>query len=477
MMGNFRESLLSGYEEEQLRRQQQREDFERQNRGLLADFATIGDLARPTPTQIRRKYQDELSPFPSLLSPTRVANQEQMLDEALMAQGMPTISGYPSPYITPTMETESSVEEPTVADAQEQYGVKDTGAISTEDFIKNATQLGEPATAFPISPGTREAKQKKEEVQSSLSGLFDIFDNKEALGKIALGVALLEGTPIPEAFEMYENFGGSSAESLEIELVDRRTGKVVDFGADDNQRIIGRARAEPENYSILPFGSTEARDAGTEELLLTNLMENSNLAYKARYADVDNTLISQLEQMKKIIDSGDFESGGAQRLITTLKQRFNFSDDTTDNQVLFQSLSDYIVPRLRAVGSGSTSDFEVALFQSAAPSLDKSVDVNRRLINQMLNAAKVANAKSVYIGKELETNFSLSDIEREFGDIMQKISSNTFIDPDLTEKEKRVMRDIYGDNVIPLPAAFENDPNFWASLEDGKDYPEPLFIL
>lgn len=397
-------------------------------------------------------------------------SQEDMLNQAFSSEVMDTRVGE---IPTPIEQTAKDV----VATPEERVGVDTTGAISTEDFIKNATQLGEPATAFPISPGTREAKQKKEEVESSLSGLFDIFDNKEALGKIALGIALLEGTPIPEAFEMYENFGGASAESLEIELVDRRTGEVVDFGADDNQRIIGRAQSEPENYSILPFGSTEAKKSDREELLLSNQIENSNKVYRERYADVDNTLISQLEQMRKIIDSGDFKSGGAQRLITTLKQRFNFSDKTTDDQVLFQSLSDYIVPRLRAVGSGSTSDFEVALFQSAAPSLDKSVDVNRRLINQMLNAAKVANAKAVYIGKELERNPSLSDIEREFGDIMGKISSNTFIDPDLTEKEKRVMRDIYGDNVIPLPAAFENDPNFWASLEDGKDYPEPLFIL
>ena len=446
-MGNIRESLLSGYEEEQLRRQQQREDFERQNRGLLADFAALGDLAKPTPTQIRRKYQDELSPFPSLLSPTRVANQEQMLDEALMAQGMPTISGYPSPYITPTMETESSVEEPTASEA---IGVTDTGVVSPEQFVQDATQYGEPATAFPIA---ERAKEEKEATKSRFAGLSDIFDNKEALGKIALGISLLEGTPMTEAFELYENFAGAGS-SLDIEVYDKQLGKLVAWGDENDMSIRDLAKSDPNRFVLQAFGTQSSLDQDSREARLARFSESNNMILKEVHIPAINeaqTKIANGQKLLAVVNDPDFKSGVTESATLGMRQVLDQlgikTDPSVSPQILFQTIISELIPNVRPAGAGATSDFEIKLYEKALPSLKNTPEQNRVIIEDFIKGAKINQARSNYVIEMSADTPDVSSVEhaRTFSTLVNRaeeaIKNNQV--SDLSSEERGLLGDIY----------------------------------
>lgn len=62
-------------------------------------------------------------------------------------------------------------------------------------------------------------------------------------------------------------------------------------------------------------------------------------------------------------------------------------DDLTQ-QELFQSFSGYIIPRMRVVGSGATSDREIELFKLAVPNIGNTVEGNKLLIGGLRSITK-----------------------------------------------------------------------------------------
>ena len=54
--------------------------------------------------------------------------------------------------------------------------------------------------------------------------------------------------------------------------------------------------------------------------------------------------------------------------------------DQLTQQELFQSFSGYIIPRMRVVGSGATSDREIELFKLAVPNIGNTIEGNKLLI-------------------------------------------------------------------------------------------------
>lgn len=443
-MGNIRESLLSGYEEEQLRRQQ---NLLEQNQGLLGGLAAFGDLLRPTPTQIRRREQDRLSPFPSLMSPARVPNQEQMLDEALMAQGMPTISGYPSPYITPTMETESSVEEPTASEA---IGVTDTGVVSPEQFVQDATQYGEPATAFPIPERT---KEEKEATKSRFAGLSDIFDNREALGKIALGISLLEGTPMSEAFELYENFAGAGS-SLDIEVYDKQLGKLVAWGDENDMSIRELAQSDPSRFVLQAFGTQSSLDQDSREARLARFSESNNMVLKEVHIPAINEAQTKIANGKKllaVVNDPNFKSGVTESATLGMRQVLDQlgikTDPSVSPQILFQTIISELIPNVRPAGAGATSDFEIKLYEKALPSLKNTPEQNRAIIEDFIKGAKINQARSNYV---IEMSADVPDVSvvehaRTFSTLVNRAEEalkNNQIS-DLSSEERGLLGDIY----------------------------------
>lgn len=455
-MGNIRESLLSGYEEEQLRRQQ---NLLEQNQGLLGDFALYGDLLRPTPTQIRRREQDRLSPFPSLMSPERVPNQEEMLNEALMAQGMPTISGAASPYVTPTVSVsdlgpgygqDKPPYEKSISGMAQDTGVTDTGVVSPEQFVQDATQYGEPATAFPIPERT---KEEKEATKSRFAGLSDIFDNREALGKIALGISLLEGTPMSEAFELYENFAGSGR-SLDIEVYDKQLGRLVAWGDENDMSIRELAQSDPNRFVLQAFGTQSSLDQDSREARLARFSESNNLILKEVHIPAINeaqTKIANGEKLLAVVNDPNFESGvteaatlGMRRVLDQLGIK---TDPSVSPQILFQTIISELIPNVRPAGAGATSDFEIELYTKALPSLQNTPEQNRAIIEDFIKGAKINQARSNYVIEMSADVPDVSSVEhaRTFSTLVNRaeeaIKNNQV--SDLSSEERGLLGDIY----------------------------------
>jgi hypothetical protein len=374
-----------------------------------------------------------------------------MLDEALMAQGMPTISGYPSPYITPTMETESAVEEPTVADAQEQYGVKDTGVVSPEDFIQDAySQYGEPETAFPTPKMTEE---EKEATKSRFAGLIDIFDNKEALGKIALGVSLLEGTPMTEAFEMYENFAGAGS-ALEIEVYDKQTGQIVGQGAKNNAQLRQLVEQDPNRYRLQPFGTQASYDYDNEQMRLSRYDDANKQARDDLYfpaLSTSQTSIGDGEKLLQIVNDPNFESGMVESWSLDTRKLLNQLGITEDlsvmSQVQFETIVSRLIPNVRPKGAGATSNFEIELYARALPSLKNSKEVNRTLIEDLLKGARINQARANYV---IDATSEIGDVSAgefayEFNQLVNRaensLKENTAME--VSDEEKRTLGSIY----------------------------------
>ena len=389
--------------------------------------------------------------YPSLITTaedrerlSRISNQEQGLDEALMAQGMPTISGYPSPYEQKPMPS-------TAEDAQEQYGLEDTGVVSPEDFIQNAySQYGEPETAFPTPKMTEE---EKEATKSRFAGLLDIFDNKEALGKIALGVALLEGTPMTEAFEMYENFAGAGS-ALEIEVYDKQTGQIVGQGAKNNAQLRQLVEQDPNRYRLQPFGTQASYDYDNEQMRLSRYDDANKQARDDLYfpaLSTSQTAIADGEKLLQIVNDPNFESGVIEDLSLGTRQLLNQLGITEDlsvmSQVQFETIVSRLIPNVRPEGAGATSNFEIELYARALPSLRNSKEENRKLLEDLLKGARINQARANYVIDATSEigDVSASEFAYEFNQLVNRAenSLNDNVAMEISDEEKRRLGNIY----------------------------------
>jgi hypothetical protein len=106
-------------------------------------------------------------------------------------------------------------------------------------------------------------------------------------------------------------------------------------------------------------------------------------------AEVQNneSLNNRLELLQDLLIRGETDTGKLQSAMLPIKQTlasFGFlSQDQLDDlsaQELFNATANYIVPRLRVTGSGSTSDKEIALFASSTAGLSNTVEGNKLII-------------------------------------------------------------------------------------------------
>tara|TARA_R100001460_G_scaffold102156_2_gene146395 strand:- start:2366 stop:3739 length:1374 start_codon:yes stop_codon:yes gene_type:complete len=98
-------------------------------------------------------------------------------------------------------------------------------------------------------------------------------------------------------------------------------------------------------------------------------------------------LISRLGIMESLVDDPDFTTGpltaSTLPIRKFLAEQGFLTDDAKEKvskQQLFEAYANYLVPRMRVVGSGSTSDFEAQLFASATAGLGKDEQSNRILV-------------------------------------------------------------------------------------------------
>ena len=292
-----------------------------------------------------------------------------------------------------------------------------------------------------------------EEKTSRFESLFNIFDDKDRLAKIATGIALMEGTPIKEAFELGANIraqGAIEGGSL-FDFINKKTG-VKQFT---------RSNKDPQFNSLVNSGLFDVVPVGTgselnNDFKLAAFKDDLEIGkiYGEAAIKAQESLVN-ITELEKLFDEG-FQTGAVSTLGLPIRNILNdmgFTDDeNVDKQILFQTLISRIIPTMREEGSGSTSDFEVELFTRATAALKNSTLVNKKLIQDMAIAARMNVERSRYINKAIrKTGAERKDAysaELEFAQFINQTKSKDFNYFDLDGDDQKTLVRLFGG--IPL---------------------------
>lgn len=293
--------------------------------------------------------------------------------------------------------------------------------VGQEDWYESYNRSPDNPNAFPVGqkPISNEIVDpnqiEPEEKTSRFKSLFNIFDDKDRLAKIATGIALMEGTPMQEAFQIGADIraqGEVELGKVDVEVIDKQTGKVVFSGSSDSDTIRAYA-AQSNRYQIVPLGSSF--DAQTEKTSAIRESSNKQLdADKATLRDID----AQGEiftEMLALLEGG-LETGVTKNRLYFAKKILGLTGDLS-KQELFEAYANRLIPMYRIEGSGSTSDIEFAAMQNAAPGLNKNTETNIALVNAGLRIFKMKKEKSAYLEVQInENDLSYSEAEKSWGE-------------------------------------------------------------
>lgn len=149
---------------------------------------------------------------------------------------------------------------------------------------------------------------------------------------------------------------------------------------------------------------------------ISELNEGINIYYsfKTRLSNVRRVISNN------IMSGDDSITGPMQEAFMPFKQFFaELSGTTSDNlsdQELLKAASAYLVPRMRAVGSGATSDFEANLYQKAAPSMEKTPEGNLLIANTMLQQGEQDVNKQELMRRWTQANGNLTGFNEAYAD-------------------------------------------------------------
>ena len=111
---------------------------------------------------------------------------------------------------------------------------------------------------------------------------------------------------------------------------------------------------------------------------------NKRLPLIAKSADTYNTtareVIPRVNEALALLKSGNVETGKLSQALLPFKQVFNQAFGINDPEVMgletLQATSNFLAPKMRPVGSGSTSDMEFRAYQQAALYLGNTPEAN-----------------------------------------------------------------------------------------------------
>jgi len=156
----------------------------------------------------------------------------------------------------------------------------------------------------------------------------------------------------------------------------------IDPKSDLGQKIITEYLIKPASSVNIDQKTESAIDVKKYELGSNLLKENRKVIQENR------NINSKLEIMKGLIEDGKI--GDTNRFteikkgISQTMNALGMLSETEQEELAglesFSALVSYMVPRMRAVGSGSTSDFEAAMYQTAAPGLNNTPQGNLQII-------------------------------------------------------------------------------------------------
>ena len=161
---------------------------------------------------------------------------------------------------------------------------------------------------------------------------------------------------------------------------------------------------------------------------LNKLSEENKIVNSGRELD------SRLQVMETLLQDEEFTTGFFEGYKMPFAQAFNALGMLDDNEVekiekleFFEAAASYMIPRMRAIGSGATSDFEINLYKKAAPNIKNTKAGNQFIVAGMRAINKHNDKKFQEMEKWIFENDSIQGFEayykKEFGNSIFKNAS------------------------------------------------------
>tara|TARA_R110000744_G_C19358572_1_gene561171 strand:+ start:216 stop:1631 length:1416 start_codon:yes stop_codon:yes gene_type:complete len=157
-----------------------------------------------------------------------------------------------------------------------------------------------------------------------------------------------------------------------------------------NVNVLGQKVGDEKFIPTPKFGPTVNVAAGQKAFLTESAKQAVTEVGELRTKIEGNSeIVARLNVMEALLEGG-MDSGPVQeallpmrRLLADLDLLSSEDARALTNQEIFNAAAKYIIPRMRVVGSGSSSDFEQKMFASATAQLKTSPEANRIIIAGM----------------------------------------------------------------------------------------------
>jgi hypothetical protein len=163
----------------------------------------------------------------------------------------------------------------------------------------------------------------------------------------------------------------------------------------------------------------------------------------------ESDLVTRLNIADQLLEAGT-ETGPITNITMPLRnlgRQLGFLNDEQarqlNNQQILTASFNYIIPRMRVVGSGATSDFEARLFSSATANMGNTPEANKALVKSMQ---------------------ALVERREKLLQAMEKYAS----DPDLGNGTLVGFSEYADQNVPPALKAYMSDNEFDSAVESGE---------
>ena len=327
------------------------------------------------------------------LNPAFQSDPRRILGQTLMGQGTST-----APVRTP-LEGLGRLSSALVgAYLQRKAGDE---AVSREDKARDALLASLPANASPMLRGM---------VDNNPSGLQTAMETQAMQPTTALKTQELPGAPgaVVVGTETTSPFGGTTFTPSSVYKPTKaadsfrplNASEITQYGLSDDEaqglqinevtnRLVGRQGAAPTVNVIQDRERTivtESAKSGIARLDKDNEKYEENL-----------DLLNRLDVAKDLL-AGGMETGPIQSILLPFRKigaDLNLisaeKQNDLSNQEVFNAISNYLIPRMRADGSGATSNLEGAAFAKATITIDKSPRSNAMILAGMRQLANRQN--------------------------------------------------------------------------------------
>jgi hypothetical protein len=171
---------------------------------------------------------------------------------------------------------------------------------------------------------------------------------------------------------------------LQITTKDQRTALEKKMSVVHPNLVPGSAEYATKALELASAGGINIDQTQESEFVKEGIKDGYKAIDKARESiNAGKEVDARLEILANLLENEDLNTGPIQEALLPLRKQLDElgllsledSKDLNAQQVFFAT-ANYIVPRMRVVGSGATSDFEANLFKSASPNLANTKEGN-----------------------------------------------------------------------------------------------------